>query len=93
MKKLYPKLVNKTLEQYGVEMVRAPEDYYYFVAHEKTGADWIDSIESLFTYNLEGFTIQRIVSHVLSFAPTGLYGEVNEQGMAEELSTPPNYGA
>jgi len=61
--------VNRRLAKYNVEMVHdRKEGYYYFV----TDIDrycWQMDVESLWTYNLEGFTMQRIIDHVLHFQP------------------------
>lgn len=71
--RLYPKLVNPYLIKYGVEMFRSPEDYYYFGFIDKNNpSQWQDQIEPLWVYNLEGYTIERIISHVESFMPKSL---------------------
>lgn len=66
--KLTLRTINKKLAQYNVEMIHnRKEGYYYFITDVKDYKSWQNNIESLMTYSLEGFTIERILNHVLYY--------------------------
>lgn len=68
MQRLSPRIVNTHIEKYGVKMFRASEGYYYFALIDINNPSiWQDQIESLWVYNLDGYTVERIISHIESF--------------------------
>lgn len=67
-RRISPSDINKALAKiYGegsVVMYRDPHDYYYFVVSEKYVCG---CIPSMFTYNLEGYTVDRILEYVKDY--------------------------
>jgi len=67
--KLTPRIVNAKLKKMSIPVVmyRSPSGYYYFAIDSKADPHrWGRDIESLMSFNLDDFTIEDIVSHIIT---------------------------